>query len=51
MNKFATGLLAGGIIGAIGVGMAMTDAKTRRRLKKQATRKANDLIDNVTDMF
>ncbi|MCL2352547.1 MAG: YtxH domain-containing protein [Firmicutes bacterium] len=51
MKRFATGLLAGSIIGAIGVGMAMTDAKSRRRMKKQAVRKANELMDNVHDMF
>ena len=54
MTHFATGVIAGGVIAAIGVGMLMSDSKTRRRIekgRKQAMRKTEDLIDGVTDMF
>ena len=51
MKGFATGLLAGSVLGAIGIGMVMTDSRTRKKFKKKAVKRANDLIDNVTDMF
>ena len=50
-NKFTTGMIAGGILAAIGVGLMMTEPKTRRRAardSKRAIRKAGDFI---SDMF
>jgi len=54
MNKFATGLIAGGIIGAAGVAVAMSDRKQRKYVvkgSKKAFRKAGSFMDNMTDMF
>jgi len=54
MRKFTTGLLAGGIIGAAGIAWAMADNKTRRRMArsgKRAFHKANEMFDNVHDLF
>ena len=54
MRHFASGLLAGGIIAAVGVGMIMSDSKTRRKIergRRSAMRKTENLIDEVTDMF
>jgi len=38
-NRITTGIIAGGIIGAVGVGLALSDSRTRRKLA-DATRKA-----------
>ena len=54
MGRFATGILAGGIIGAVGMNWLMSDAKTRRRMMRghrRAMRKTEDLINGVTDIF
>ena len=54
MSKFATGLVAGGIIGAAGVALVMSDNRTRRRMTregKRALRKANSIFGNVHDFF
>lgn len=54
MTRFATGLVAGGIIGAIGLSYAMQDRKVRRNVVRggrQAMHKAEEILDNVTDMF
>ena len=54
MRKFTSGLLAGSIIGAIGLTYAMSDRRTRKRMVKdgrKAMHKANGLIDNITDIF
>ncbi len=54
MNRFSTGLIAGGIITAVGVSLLMSDAKSRRRVVKdgkRAMRKAGDFFGGVTDMF
>ena len=54
MNRFASGLLAGSIIGAIGVTYIMADNKTRRRVvraNRRAMRKTEDLINGVSDIF
>lgn len=54
MSRFATGILAGSIIGAVGMTYLMSDNKTRRRMvrgQRRAMRKAEDLIDGVTDIF
>lgn len=39
---------------AVGVGLMMSDAKTRKRVTKdsrRAMRRAGDFINDVTDMF
>ena len=51
LNKFATGLITGGVIAAVGLSYMMTEPKTRRKVtrdSKRAIRKAGDLI---SDMF
>jgi hypothetical protein len=51
MNKFATGVVTGSIIAAVGLSWMMTEPKTRRRVtrdSKRAIRKAGDFF---TDMF
>ena len=54
MNGFATGVIAGSILGIMGMNYLMSDAKTRRRMmrgQRRALRKTEDLINGVTDMF
>lgn len=54
MRRFTSGLIAGSVIGAIGLSYAMSDKRTRRRIARDGRKvmnKANDMIDNVTDMF
>ena len=44
MGKFASGLITGGALGAIGLAIAMTDKRTRKRIVKdgrKAMSKAN----------
>lgn len=50
MNKFATGLIAGGVIGAIGLTCALSDRKTRRKITKSGRHmmnKATDIMDKA----
>jgi len=52
--KFTTGLIAGGILGAAGIAVAMSDKRQRRHMikgGKKAIKRAGHLMDNVTDMF
>ena len=54
MNKFATGILTGGVLAAMGMSWLMSDNKTRRRMIKghrRAMRKTEDLLNNVSDIF
>lgn len=54
MNKFATGLVAGGIMTALGVTYALNDKKTKRKMiktGKKAASKAGNMIDDISDMF
>ncbi len=54
MKKFTSGLIAGGIIGVIGLGYAISDRNTRKRLKRdtrKAAHRANNMLDNISDMF
>ena len=54
MNRFATGILTGGVLGAIGMSWLMADNKTRRRMVKghrRAMRKTEDLLNGVSDIF
>ena len=54
MNKFATGLIAGGILGAASIAVAMSDKRQRKHVikgGKKAFKRAGHLMDNVTDMF
>jgi len=48
MTKFTTGLIAGGIIGAIGLTCALSDKKTRHKLVsggKKVIGKAESVMD------
>ncbi len=50
MNRFTRGLIAGGIIGAIGTMMAAGDRKTKKQLLKKGKKIASgteNLIDDV----
>jgi len=50
MTKFTTGLIAGGIIGAIGLTCALSDKKTRQKLVhngKKMINRAEDVMDMV----
>jgi len=54
MNHFASGVVAGGVIAAIGVSMILSDNKTRRRMKRghrRAMRKTEDFINSVSDIL
>ena len=54
MTRFASGIIAGGIIGAVGMSWLMSDNKTRRRMvrgHRRAMRKADDIISGVSDIF
>jgi len=50
MKKFTTGLIAGSIIGAIGLTCALSDKKTRQKLvhgSKKMIGKAEDVMNMV----
>ena len=52
--NFTAGLIAGSIVAAIGVGMLMSDNKTRKKVVKgsrKAMRKTENIISDVSDMF
>lgn len=52
MGRFSTGLMAGSILGAIGVGMIMNDTMTRRKMIKNGKKfmyKAEDVLDAMAD--
>ena len=54
MNRFATGVLTGGILAAAGMSWLMSDNKTRRRMirgQRRAMRKTEDLLNGVSDIF
>lgn len=54
MKAFATGFITGGIIGAVGLTYALRDRKTRKKMAKDGRKlmhRANDVIENITDMF
>lgn len=54
MKNFTTGLIAGGIIGVVGLTIALSDTSTRKRMKKETRKvigKANDALDNISDAF
>jgi gas vesicle protein len=50
MNKFATGLLAGGVLGAAALTWALSDGRTRRRMMrdgKRVMKKCSDIVEDV----
>jgi|GEM_PF-910654 len=54
MQRFASGIVAGGLMAAAGMCWLMSDNKTRRRMmraNRKAMRKTEDLLNNVSDMF
>jgi len=49
MGKFTSGLIAGSALGAVGLALAMSDKRTRKRLLRDGRRavsKANDFLRN-----
>lgn len=54
MNRFTTGLLAGGAMVAMGVGYMMRDRYAYENMKrkgKHMVKKAEDVMDGVVDDF
>ncbi len=54
LRHFSTGLLAGGMLAAVGLTIALSDDRTRKRLtknSKRAVHRAGDLINTVADKF
>ncbi len=54
VRHFSSGLLAGGLIAAVGLTLALSDDRTRKRMtkdSKRAVRKAGEFINSVTDKF
>jgi len=55
MHRFTAGLVGGVAVGiALGMGVALTDDKYRRRMTRdgrRAMRKAHHFFDDVRDMF
>ena len=54
MNKFAAGLITGGVIGAAGLGYALSDRRTMRRVRRDSRRvmdKAGEIIENISGNF
>lgn len=50
MRRFTSGVIAGGLIGALGLGYALSDRKTRKRMVKdgkKALDKASDAVNNI----
>ncbi|MCL2573507.1 MAG: YtxH domain-containing protein [Defluviitaleaceae bacterium] len=50
MGRFTSGLIAGGVMGAIGLAVAMSDKRTRKRMLKdgkKAMNKANSFIHHI----
>jgi hypothetical protein len=45
MGKFTSGLVAGSVIGLLGLGYAMSDKRTRRRMMRDGKRFANKCGD------
>jgi len=43
MGTFAKGLIAGGAIGALGLAVAMTDKRTRRKFIRDGRRAINNM--------
>lgn len=51
MRKFTSGVIAGGLIGALGLGYALSDKKTRKRMIRDGKRvidKASDAVNNIS---
>lgn len=54
MRKFAAGLLAGGIVGSMGLTYLMSDKKARNRMMRESRKimkKSRNVMDNMSDMF
>ena len=51
MNKFATGVLTGGIIAAVGLSWMMTEPRTRKRVARDTQRTLRKAGDFFSDMF
>ena len=50
MGKFTSGLITGGALGAIGLAIAMSDKRTRKKMIKdgrKAMNKANSFIHHI----
>jgi hypothetical protein len=50
-NKFASGLITGGIIAAVSMSYLMTEPKTRKRVMRDSKRMVRRAGDYISDMF
>ncbi len=50
MGKFTTGMVAGGVLMAMGAFMAMSDKKTKRKMKRYGRKLANHATNLMADM-
>lgn len=53
MQRFTKGLIAGGVLGTIGLGYALSDRRTRKKMVKdgkKAMNKAGRMVDRM-DLF
>lgn len=50
MRKFASGLITGGILGAVGLTIAMSDRSTRKKIMKSGKRALNEAADMADDV-
>ena len=50
MSRFATGMVAGGIVAAIGVSFLLSDERSRRRVCKSSRRAMRKAVDMFNDM-
>ena len=54
MNRFATGLIAGGIAVAIGIGFVLSDKETKAKISetgRKAVRKAEEAMDEFAENY
>jgi hypothetical protein len=54
IKQFSSGLLAGGLLAAVGLTIAISDDHTRKRLaksSKRAVQKAGSFINTIADRF
>ena len=51
ISRFATGLVAGGILAAVGVSYLMTEPKKRKRFAREGKRALREAGNYISDMF
>ncbi|MDR1208823.1 MAG: hypothetical protein LBK41_00675 [Clostridiales bacterium] len=54
MSRFTTGLIIGGVVGAIGLTYAFSDKRARRRVARDSRnimKHASGVIENIAEKF